>query len=302
MKKTGEEKTTPVENNREDLGEKVGSRVRAIRSRRGMTRKNLARHSEVSERYLAQLEAGSANISLSLLSRIARALDVNIHSFLPVSEEDSPPKYSQLYEFIGTLTTDQQELAYKLLKENLPRNKKSLHGIALVGLRGAGKSTLGTLLAENNGVPFVRLDETISQLSGMDIGDLISLRGQNVYRRFELQALQKTINDYPYAVVETGGSLISERETFRILRQHYYTVWVRAIPEDHMARVIAQGDLRPISGAGREQGMEDLKMILEERESDYRLADYTIMTSGQSIEDCVEELDRVCSSMLKENV
>ena len=112
--------------------------------------------------------------------------------------------------------------------------------------------------------------------------------------------LQKTIADYPYAVVETGGSLISERETYRLLRQHYYTVWVRAIPEDHMARVIAQGDLRPISGAGRTQGMEDLKLILEERETDYHLADYTIMTSGRSVEECEDELKKVCSSMLKD--
>ena len=302
MKDSGEEQIIPTENPPDDLGEKVGSRVRAMRSRRGMTRKNLASHSEVSERYLAQLEAGAANISLSLLSRIARALDVDIHSFLPEVEEASPPKYSPLYEFIGTLTTDQQEQAYKLLKENLPQNKKSLCGVALIGLRGAGKSTLGSSLAQFYNIPFVRLDEVISLLSGMDIGDLISLRGQNVYRKFELQALQTTIADYHYAVVETGGSLISEHETYRLLRQHYYTVWVRAVPEDHMARVIAQGDLRPISGAGRAQGMEDLKLILEEREPDYHLADYTIMTSGRSIEDCVEELVRVCDPMLKENI
>ena len=136
----------------------------------------------------------------------------------------------------------------------------------------------------------------------MDIGDLISLRGQNVYRRFELQGLQQTITDYRYAVLETGGSLISEQETYRLLRQHYYTVWVCAVPEDHMARVIAQGDLRPISGAGRVQGMEDLRLILEEREPDYLLADYTLMTSGRNVEDCVSELVLICSPMLKDNV
>lgn len=302
MKNPGKEQDALANTGPGDLAARVGTRVRAIRSRRGMTRKNLAHHSEVSERYLAQLEAGSANISLSLLARIARTLDVNIVDFLPADEQVIPPQHEALYELISTLSPDQLEQAYNILKENLVRNRQSLRGIALMGLRGAGKSTLGSLLAEHNQVPFVKLDETISQLSGMDIGDLISLRGQNVYRRFELQALQQIIADIRYAVLETGGSLISEKETYRLLRQHYYTVWVRAIPEDHMARVIAQGDLRPISGAGRTQGMEDLKMILEERESDYRLADYTLMTSGRTVEDCVAELVGVCSLMLKDGV
>ena len=282
-----------------DLAAQVGARVRAIRSRRGMTRKHLAQHSEVSERYLAQLESGAANISLSLLARIARALDVNVITLLPADEQPGPTQHEPLHELLGTLSRDQLEQAYRILKENLARDKQLLHGVAMVGLRGAGKSTLGAALAEHYKVPFVKLDETIAQLSGMDIGDLISLRGQNVYRRYELQALQQTIAEHRHAVLETGGSLISERETYRLLRQHYYTVWVRAVPEDHMARVIAQGDLRPISGAGRAQGMEDLRLILEERDPDYRLADYTLMTSGRSPGECVEELVRVCSSMLK---
>ena len=279
-----------------ELADVVGKKVRAIRSRRGMTRKNLARHSEVSERYLAQLESGSANISLSLLSRIARALDVNVVTFLPVDEE-MPTKHELLFELISALNLDQQEQAYQILKENFSRDKKSVRGVAMVGLRGAGKTTLGTGLAGHYHIPFVRLDETIALLSGMDIGDLISLRGQNVYRRFELQALQQTLAQFPQAVLETGGSLISEKETYRLLRKYYYTVWIRAIPEDHMERVIAQGDLRPISGAGRNQGMDDLRLILEERESDYSLADFTLMTSNRSIEECTVELIRVCAPM-----
>lgn len=301
MKNPGEEQQTQGQTDPESLAAKVGARVRAIRSRRGMTRKHLAHHSEVSERYLAQLESGAANISLTLLARIAAALDVNVAAFLPADEQEGPQHHEPLYELIGTLSVDQQESVYRLLKQNLARDNQSLHGVAMIGLRGAGKSTLGTELARYSKVPFVRLDETITQLAGMGIGDLISLRGQNVYRRFELQALQQTITEHRHAVLETGGSLISEKETYRLLRQHYYTVWVRAIPEDHMARVIAQGDLRPISGAGRVQGMEDLKLILEERDPDYRLADYTLMTSGRSIEECVEELIKVCSPMLKEN-
>jgi XRE family aerobic/anaerobic benzoate catabolism transcriptional regulator len=299
MKAPDKEQETPADPGPGELAARVGARVRAIRSRRGMTRKNLARHSQVSERYLAQLEAGAANISLSLLARIARALGVNVIAFLPVAQQAGPPQHEALYELIGTLTADQLGQAYRILKENLARDKQSLRGVAMVGLRGAGKSTLGSSLARHNQVPFVKLDETIAQLSGMDIGDLISLRGQHVYRRFELQALQHAITDHRHAVLEAGGSLISELETYRLLRQHYYTVWVRAVPEDHMARVIAQGDLRPITGAGRTQGMEDLRLILDEREPDYRLADYTLMTSGRSVADCVSELVRRCSPMLK---
>jgi len=300
MKNPGKEQQSPEHSGTGDLAASVGARVRAIRSRRGMTRKHLAHHSDVSERYLAQLESGAANISLSLLSRIATALDVNVAAFLPADEQSTPPRYEPLHELIDTLSTNQLQQAYRILKEKLTRDKQAVHGVAMVGLRGAGKSTLGHALADNNKVPFVKLDETISQLSGMDIGDLISLRGQNVYRRYELQALQQTIADHRHAVLETGGSLISEKETYRLLRQHYYTVWVRAIPEDHMARVIAQGDLRPISGAGRAQGMEDLRLILDEREQDYSLADYTLMTSGRSVEVCVEELVRVCAPMLED--
>ena len=298
MNNPGKHSHPPVQPAPGDLPAWVGTRVRAMRSRRGMTRKHLAQHSEVSERYLAQLESGAANISLSLLARIAAAMDVNITAFLPAEEPPGPPHHEPLHELIGTLNADQQEQAYRVLKQNLVRDYQSLRGAALVGLRGAGKSTLGAVLAAQAGLPFVRLDEVISELSGMTIGDLISLRGQNVYRRYEFQALQQTIDGHRLAVLETGGSLISERETYRLLRQHYYTVWVRAIPEDHMARVIAQGDLRPISGAGRAQGMEDLRLILEEREPDYRLADYTLMTSGRGIEDCADELVRACASVL----
>ena len=302
MNKTDKEQQMPTHAGTDDLAAQVGARVRAIRSRRGMTRKNLAQHSEVSERYLAQLESGAANISLSLLARIARALDVNVITLLPADEQPGPLHHEPLHELIGSLSRDQMEHAYRILKENLARDNQALHGVAMVGLRGAGKSTLGAALAECNKVPFVKLDEIIAQLSGMDIGDLISLRGQNVYRRYELQALQQTITEHRHAVLETGGSLISERDTYRLLRQHYYTVWVRAVPEDHMARVIAQGDLRPISGAGRTQGMEDLRLILEEREPDYRLADYTLMTSGRNVAECAAELADICSPMLKEKI
>lgn len=282
----------------EELTGVVGSRVRSVRSRRGLTRKNLAFHSDVSERYLAQLERGTANVSLALLSRIANALGVRIGSLLP-EQEESCIKYPPLGELIDTFTPEVQEKAFKLLRSAFSPGQGVYRGVALIGLRGSGKSTLGELLAKHFQVPFIRLQNVISQLAGMDIGELISLTGQGNYRRLELQALQQTVTDYRHVVLETGGSLISEAETFRMLRDHFYTIWVRALPEDHMNRVIEQGDMRPM--AGSQQAMDDLKLILDERESDYRLANFEIMTSGQTIEQSLEVLIQQCTPYLQDN-
>jgi len=282
----------------EELTGVVGARVRSVRSRRGLTRKNLAFHSDVSERYLAQLERGTANVSLALLSRIAKALGVRIGSLLP-EQEESCIKYPPLGELIDTFTPEAQEKAFKLLRNAFSPGQGAYRGVALIGLRGGGKSTLGEQLAKHFQVPFIRMQNVISQLAGMDMGELISLTGQGNYRRLELQALQQTITDYRHVVLETGGSLISEAETFRVLREHFYTVWVRALPEDHMNRVIEQGDMRPM--AGNQQAMDDLKLILDEREADYRLADFQIMTSGQTIEQNLEVLIQQCAPYLQGN-
>jgi XRE family aerobic/anaerobic benzoate catabolism transcriptional regulator len=280
----------------EELTEVVGTRVRSVRSRRGLTRKNLAFHSDVSERYLAQLERGTANVSLALLSRIAKALGVRIGSLLP-EQEESCIKYPPLGELIETFTPEAQEKAFQLLRNAFSPGQGAYRGIALIGLRGGGKSTLGERLAKHFQVPFIRMQNVIAQLAGMDMGELISLTGQGNYRRLELQALQQTITDYRHVVLETGGSLISEAETFRVLRENFYTVWVRALPEDHMNRVIEQGDMRPM--AGNQQAMDDLKLILDEREADYRLANFEILTSGQTIEQSLEVLIKQCAPYLQ---
>ncbi len=292
------ETTTAIggELNIEQLTQEVGSRVRSVRSRRGLTRKNLAFHSDVSERYLAQLERGTANVSLALLSRISKALGVRIGSLLP-EQEESCIKYPPLGELIETFELETQEKAYQLLRGAFSQGHGSYRGVALIGLRGGGKSTLGEQLAKHFQVPFIRMQNVIAQLAGMDMGELISLTGQANYRRLELQALQQTITDYRHVVVETGGSLISELETYRVLREHFFTVWVRALPEDHMNRVIEQGDMRPM--AGNQQAMDDLKLILTEREGDYRLADYQIMTSGQTIDQSLETLIKQCAPYLQ---
>lgn len=280
----------------EDLTREVGRRVRSIRSRRGLTRKNLARHSEVSERYLAQLEQGTANISLALLWRIAKALGVRIGSLLP-AQEKACIKYPPLGELIDTFSTEVQMQAHQLLSSTFTAARGACKGVALIGLRGGGKSTLGKRLAEAFKVPFISLHDKISELAGMEMEELFSLTGQSSYRRLELEALQQTMNDYPHVVLETGGSLISEAETYRILRDNFFTIWVRALPEEHMARVISQGDMRPMADSPR--AMEDLKLILKEREPDYRLADYQLMTSGHTVDESFSEMLKVCTPCLQ---
>ncbi len=281
----------------DDLAREVGHHVRSIRSRRGLTRKNLARHSEVSERYLAQLEQGAANISLALLWRVAKALGVRIGSLLP-NQEKACIKYPPLGELVDTLSFEAQRQAHQLLSSTFTTERAPCKGVALIGLRGGGKSTLGRRLASHFGIPFVRLHEKITELAGMEMDELFSLTGQGSYRRLELEALRQAMERHPRMVLETGGSLVSEAETYRILRDNFFTVWVRALPEDHMARVIGQGDMRPMADSPK--AMDDLKLILKEREPDYRLADYHLMTSGHSEDESFAELLQACSGCLEE--
>jgi len=284
------------ESSLEALTREVGERVRAMRSRRGLSRKNLSQHAEVSERYLAQLELGSANISLVLLARIARALGVPIGALLP-EQEGGCIRFQPLSELISTLSPEAQERAYQMLRHTFSSGRSDYHGVALIGLRGGGKTTLGKLLAEHCNVPFIRLHEIITRLAGMEMDELISLTGQGTYRSLELQALEQTIQQHPHAVIETGGSLVSEPKTYSLLRDNYFTVWIRALPEDHMSRVIAQGDMRPMSDT--QQAMDDLKLMLASRDKEYRMADFHLMTSGHSIEQSLDTLTQVCAPYLQ---
>jgi len=302
MKKSGKSRKNPepgTDNGTNQLTTEVAQRVRAMRSRRGLTRKNLAHHSNVSERYLAQVESGEANVTLALMARIAKALGVPLESLLPIDNNCSI-QHEPLGRLIDSMDVDTQEKAYRILAESFGQlNNEKRTGVALIGLRGAGKSTLGDQLARHHEVPFVHLDEVISRLAGLKMGELISLTGQSVFRRYEWDALQKTLHDYRYVVVEAGGSLVSEAETYQLLRQRFFTVWVRALPEDHMNRVTEQGDLRPMDG--NLQPMQDLKRILAERSPDYGLADYELMTSGRSIDDCMKELIGVSAPYLHQD-
>ncbi len=280
--------------------QQIAKLVRGQRAQRGMTRKVLSQHSGISERYLAQVETGKANMSVSLLWRLAEAMNVGLSDILPFSGNAAIP-LEPLQKLLEGLAPEQQQQAYELLQQQFAgghngHDQSHGRGIALIGLRGAGKSTLGRMLADTLGIPFVRLSDVIEQLGGFDLQELLTLFGQKAYRKLEREALDYVRENYERVVLEIGGSLVSEKETYSYVRRHFYTVWIKAMPEEHMNRVMAQGDLRPM--AASQKAMDDLKLILTEREPYYRAANVLLNTSGRTVDECVAELVRECTPTL----
>ena len=260
----------------------LGKRVREIRDRRGMTRKLVAREAGVSERHLAHLEGGDGNVSIVLLHNIARALNVPLIELIAPETEDTVEK-RLIRRFLERLPQHRlEEVVFRLMRdfghEEAVRRKR----IALIGLRGAGKSTLGTRLAQEENMPFVELDREIEKETGIPGREIFSLYGQSGYRRIEKRTLERVLRDNPRAVISVGGGVVSQPESFEMLLSQCMTVWVKAQPEEHMARVMAQGDLRPM--AGNDEAMEDLKRILEARLPLYAKADTVLDTSGETVD------------------
>ncbi len=267
-----------------------GERIRAERARRGMSRKLLAEHAGMSERYISQIESGRGNISLVLLRHIATALGLPLAQLV---DDESPTAAMRLaQQFLSRLSPPQLEEAHQLLGSRFATagTEARSNRIALVGLRGAGKSTLGRALARARNLPFFELDREIERLSATSLGVIIELYGQQAYRRYEAQALNELIETQPRFVVATGGSIVSEAATWESLLRHCFTVWIRASPEEHMSRVIAQGDRRPM--AGSERAMDDLRRILDERSPLYARADLEIDTSRKTEKATLKELIR----------
>jgi XRE family aerobic/anaerobic benzoate catabolism transcriptional regulator len=273
----------------DDFLQRLGERVRTMRSRRGMSRKALAKHSEVSERYLAQLEGGTGNCSIVLLRRIATAMSVRLAEL--VGEHPEPAIENQLLtQLLERLSPAQVAEARELLLSRFggPTSDMRRGRIALIGLRGGGKSTLGPLLGKALSVPFVELDRVIEQQSGMALTELFEMFGQATFRRMERAALDRILREHPAFVLATGGSLVAEPGTFELLLTSCLTVWVRTRPEQHMSRVIAQGDLRPM--AGNTRSMDDLVQILTSREPLYAKADITLDTTDRTPEQSIADL------------
>ncbi len=267
----------------------LGNRVREARASRGMTRKILARDSGVSERYLAQLESGQGNVSILLLRDIAKALDLPIEA-LVLDGPEPPVDLVHTTEFLRRLPAAELLEARRLLVAHFVGIDQAARRdrIALIGLRGAGKSTLGAALARQLQVPFLELDRLIEQESGVSLSVIFDLYGQSGFRRLERRCLDSLIDQHPRFVLATGGGLVSEPATYERLLTMCYTVWLKASPEDHMQRVVAQGDMRPMTD--NRESMQDLQRILDAREPLYRKADSTINTSALTLEQSLRAL------------
>jgi XRE family aerobic/anaerobic benzoate catabolism transcriptional regulator len=267
----------------------LGRRVREARQQRGMARKVLARDASVSERYLAQLEAGEGNASVVLLRRVAAALGVRMVDLLDPATD--VPEQRLLRRFLDSLPAQRlQEVLQRLTSEFGQDAAVRRKRITLIGLRGAGKSTLGQALAKSLRRPLVELDKEIEREAGISLSEVFLLYGQAGYRRVERRCLERIINSQEEIILTVGGGIVSEPETYNILLLNCYTVWMKARPEEHMARVVAQGDTRPM--AGHAEAMNDLRNILTAREPLYSKADLTLDTSGQTVEDSLSELQR----------
>jgi XRE family transcriptional regulator, aerobic/anaerobic benzoate catabolism transcriptional regulator len=232
----------------------LGDRVRAWRTEHGMTRKALAVASGVSERYLAQLEAGQGNISVLLLRRVAQAMNVSVEGL--VRENADPDAATRRF--------------------------------ALLGLRGAGKSTLGVKLAAVLGVPFVELDHEVEREAGANLGEVFAMYGQEAFRRFERRALERVLRTHEKAVIAASGSLVTDPDTYRLLLDNCHTVWLKARPEEHMNRVIAQGDMRPFKG--RSAALDEIRKLLADRDRLYSRADATVDTTGKPFKESFSDL------------
>ena len=262
----------------------LGERVRALRSRRGLTRKAVAQAADISERYLANLEYGIGNASLMVLQQLAGALHCPLAELIGDATTSSPEwlLIRELLEGRDEATLQRVRMAVGEMLGAGGADVQRSSRVALIGLRGAGKSTLGRMLGEDLGFPFVELGVEIEKLAGCNVAEIQALYGMNAYRRYERRALEEAIRIYPEAVIAVPGGLVSDPATFSLLLAHCTTVWLYADPEDHMRRVAAQGDMRPM--ADSKEAMKDLKRILAGRAPFYAKAEFRLDTSAQPLQ------------------
>jgi XRE family transcriptional regulator, aerobic/anaerobic benzoate catabolism transcriptional regulator len=276
----------------------LGREVRRGRAKRGMTRRQLAQASHTSERYLAQIESGTGNPSVTVLRAIAQALDIPAASLLgePVVHNGAR---AALLDAVAELPDHRlAELAQLIEARFLPSDRADrARRIALVGLRGAGKSTLGRMLARHLGCPFIELDRLVEQDYGASIPDMIEIAGTATFRRHERSALARVIAEHEAAVITTAGGIVSDRESYALLLRRSHTIWIKARPEEHMSRVMAQGDFRPM--AQNREAMADLVAILDARGPDYARAQAQLDTSGEAVEQSFAKLVRISSDVLR---
>jgi XRE family transcriptional regulator, aerobic/anaerobic benzoate catabolism transcriptional regulator len=267
--------------------EQLGQRVRTMRALRGMSRKVLAKVSGISERYIAQLESGKGNVSIVLLRRVSNAMGAHLEDLIPTS--DPAPDWQVIRDLLRKATPNQIAQARDVLSgHGASHHRSSFSGVALIGLRGAGKSTLGKILARKIGWDFVELNKEIERQNGLSVAEIIALYGQEGFRRMEQTALNQLLARKELMVLATGGGIVSEPLTFELILSSFYTIWLKAEPEEHMARVRGQGDLRPM--ADDRSAMAELRNILVSREPLYARAAAVVDTAGLSVDGAAARL------------
>lgn len=268
-----------------DLHNVLAQRVRDARARRFMTRKALAHESGISLAYLARVEGGTGNISLGLLQRLARALNLPIESFL--GDEQVPnADFTMIVEFLKRQTPERLALIRRQLFDNPDRARR----VALVGIRGVGKSTLGPVLAERLSVPFVELNREIEKEAGLAVSEIFTVFGQHGYRVIERRCLERIIVNHPSVVLATAGGIVAETATYELLLSSFYTIWLKASPEVMFERVLAQHDARIASPELRHEALENIERTLDARRHLYELAPAAFDTSGKTVEQIVRGL------------
>jgi XRE family transcriptional regulator, aerobic/anaerobic benzoate catabolism transcriptional regulator len=278
--------------------ERLGQRVRTMRALRGMSRKVLAKVSGISERYIAQLEGGKGNVSIVLLRRVANAMGAPLEDIIPGNEQQ--PDWPVIRDLLRKATPDKIAQAKAILSDGASAPlRRAFSGIALIGLRGAGKSTLGKMLAERIGWSFVELNKEIERQNGLEVAEIINLYGQEGFRRMEQAALARLLARKELMVLATGGGIVSEPVTYDLILKSFYTIWLKAEPEEHMARVRGQGDLRPM--ADDRSAMAELRNILVSREPLYTRANAMVDTAGLSVDAAAARLTDAVKPVLKDD-
>jgi XRE family aerobic/anaerobic benzoate catabolism transcriptional regulator len=300
MASTLEAQAIPDVSVRSDAGfaADIGRKVRLGRAKRGMSRRQLAQESGTSERYLAQIESGAGNPSVLVMRAIADALELPMAELLPGSNGRSAA-YARIIDLLAAVPPGDLPSLAGWIERRVEQGATADRAkrIALVGLRGAGKSTLGTMLAEKLDVPFIELDRMVEQQYGASIPLLIEMSGLATFRRHERACLERVIADNEAAVIATAGGIVSNPETYALLLRRTHTVWISARPDEHMSRVVKQGDFRPM--AKNREAMADLHSILEARSPDYARAEARLDTSGATVQQSFARLTKLVAPWMK---
>jgi XRE family aerobic/anaerobic benzoate catabolism transcriptional regulator len=276
----------------------IGRMVRLGRAKRGMSRRQLAQESGASERYLAQIEGGAGNPSVLVMRAIADALEIPLFELLPQTGGVAAP-YARIVDLLGRVPPHELPAIADMIERRIEGTVASdrAQRIALVGLRGGGKSTLGKLLADKLGVPFIELDRMVEHEYGASMPLLIENSGVATFKRLERACLERVISEHDAAVIATAGGIVANPETYGLLLRRAHTVWLSAQPDEHMSRVLKQGDFRPM--ARNREAMSDLHAILEARRVDYARAETSLDTSGVPVQQSLVKLQKLVAPWLK---